>query len=361
MEALSRLKGVDLATHPALQTAVMKMLEARRGTPDFVKIVQDFKITGLNPGLLEVAVKHPAEDSGVAAMRLILASGDVAVVQAALTNHATPDLPDGAHGAGPTDDSLAIKTAMVLGNTGEKQMVPLLLPLVADSHLELALRKQAVKSLAQNREGAAALLQLAGGDKLPGDLKFLAGAELNSVRWPELKAEAARLLPLPRGRNSQPLPPVAELLKMPGNAPNGERVFFRPETGCVNCHCINGRGADVGPALSEIGAKMGRDALYEAILDPSAGIAFGYETWQMELKSGDEAYGIITSETAEELAVKDSKGIITHLKKGEIASRRQLKLSLMPAGLQQTMTTQELVDLVEYLSTLKKAEKGGGR
>ena len=38
----------------------------------------------------------------------------------------------------------------------------------------------------------------------------------------------------------------------------------------------------------------------------------------------------------------------------EITGKDQMKLSIMPAGLQQTMSTQELVDLVEYLSSLKK-------
>jgi putative heme-binding domain-containing protein len=143
---------------------------------------------------------------------------------------------------------------------------------------------------------------------------------------------------------------------MPGDAQRGARVFARPEVGCINCHRVNDKGADLGPALSEIGAKLGKDALYEAILDPSAGIAFGYEAWQIDLKSGDEAYGIIVSETADELVLKDAKAIAIRIKKSDIAARRQSKISLMPAGLQQTMSTQDLVDLVEFLSALKKAK-----
>jgi hypothetical protein len=47
--------------------------------------------------------------------------------------------------------------------------------------------------------------------------------------------------------------------------------------------------------------------------------------------------------------------ISTHYKKADIAKRTKQKLSIMPAGLQQNMTAQELVDLVEYLATLKKS------
>src|SRR6059058_5478217 len=41
IEALSRLKDVDLESNPALKAAVMKVLDSTRGTPNFVKIVQD--------------------------------------------------------------------------------------------------------------------------------------------------------------------------------------------------------------------------------------------------------------------------------------------------------------------------------
>src|SRR4051794_16036494 len=64
IEALSRLKGMDLEANPALKTAVLKVLQSTRGTPDFVRIVQDFQLTGQNTGLLEVALKNPAEETG---------------------------------------------------------------------------------------------------------------------------------------------------------------------------------------------------------------------------------------------------------------------------------------------------------
>ena len=75
------------------------------------------------------------------------------------------------------------------------------------------------------------------------------------------------------------------------------------------------------------------------------------------MKGGEEAYGLIVSDTAEEIAVKTQAGIVTRYKKSDVARREQQKLSLMPAGLQQTMTTGEIVDLVEYLASLKMAVK----
>ena len=150
------------------------------------------------------------------------------------------------------------------------------------------------------------------------------------------------------------MPPIAELVNRKGNPSNGALVFRRETVGCYKCHQIKGEGIDFGPNLSEIGTKLAKDAIYQAILDPSAGISFGYEAWQLDFKNGDDALGLIVSETADEVVLKTVGGITTRYKKSDILRRTKQKLSIMPAGLEQTMSTDELVDLVEYLSSRKK-------
>ena len=330
--------------------------------------------------MLELAIRRPNDSAGVEAMRLLLAEGDLELVKAALAG------------------TNAASVGEALGNTRQQEIVPLLLPLVTESARDVvgaqvvgqalrlsaerlpprtniaggtpgaaggtpapllepmhdvSLRKVAVHALAQLQEGAAALLDLVKAGKLPDDLKFIASAELNGVRWPQIKAGAAELLPLPQGKDAEPLPPISELAKLSGDAVKGAEVFRRETVGCIKCHQVNGEGTDFGPSLSEIGAKLGKDALYESILDPSAGISFGYEAWQIELKNGDEAYGLLVNETADELAIKAIGGIITRYKRVDVVKRQKQKLSIMPAGLERAMSKQELVDLVEYLVRLK--------
>jgi putative heme-binding domain-containing protein len=340
VEALSRLQGIDVNQNPKIKETVLRVLEKTRGTANFVKLVRQFKLTDQDAGLLEVAVQNSASETGVEAMRLILANTNYSILQSTLEG---------------TNVVVAIKAAEAIGNTSQNESTKVLLPLVTTTKSDLPLRKQAVRSLAQTPEGAAGLIRLAKDQKLSEDLKLTASSELSRVRWPAIKAEAATLLPLPQGRNAEPLPPLAELLKLSGDPANGAKIFSSATVGCANCHQVKGQGVDFGPNLTEIGSKLGKDALYEAILDPSAGISFGFEAWQLQLKSGDEAYGLLVSETADELALKAVGGIVTRYKKSEISQRDQMKLSIMPVGLQQAMTTQELVDLVEYLFSLKKA------
>lgn len=337
LEALSRLKGIDLEANPAVKAVVMKLLDQLRGTPQFVELVRKFNIRGQTQSLLEAAVRDPSGTTGVEATRLVLQNGELPALKLALNG------------------TNAVKLAEALGNTDDKEIVPLLEPIVPDTAKPLPLRQQAVRALAKVQEGAAALLELARAQRLPEDLRLTAASELNSVRWDNLKAQAAQLLPLPKSQNTGPLPPISELVKLKGDPLRGAAVFRREIVGCFKCHQINGQGTDFGPNLSEIGTKLAKSAIYESILDPSAGIAFGYEAWDLELKNGDDAVGLIVSETADELALKAVGGIVTRYRKADIARRRKQKLSIMPAGLEQTMSKDELVDLVEYLSSLKKA------
>jgi putative heme-binding domain-containing protein len=339
VEALTRLQNVDLSQNAKLKEAVYKLLEKTRGTANYVKLVQYFKIPNQDRGLLDVALRNSTNETGVAAIRSILANNDFSVLAESLRG---------------TNSDQARQTAELLGNATDKNSVKLLSPLVANQKLDVRVRREAVRSLAKTQEGAISVVNLAKAEKLPEDLKFVAASELNRARWPEIKQQASEVLPLPAGQNSQPLPSISELVKMKGDPSKGAQVFNNPAVACSTCHRVKGQGVDFGPDLSEIGTKLGKDALFEAILDPSAGISFGYEAFQIQLKSGDEAFGLLASETADEIAIKAVGGIVTRYKKAEVAKREQMKLSIMPAGLQQNMSTQELVDLVEYLASLKK-------
>lgn len=340
VEALSRLDPDQVSANPKLKEALNKVLEATRGTPKFAELIRKFKIKDQSPALLELTLANPNETAGIDALRLILESKDFEILKKSLTG---------------TNILLAIKLAEALGNVGENQITPLLEPLIADPKRDSALRKQAVRGLTRTQEGASLVLRLAKEDKLGADIKLVASTELSQVRWPNIQAEAAKVLPRPQTKNSEPLPSIAELVRMKADGAHGAEVFARPDVGCMNCHQVNGKGNDFGPKLSEIGTKLAKEALFEAILDPSAGISFGYEAWQIELKSGDEAYGLIVSETNDEISIKSQNGIVARYRKKDIAKRDKQRTSIMPAGLQQTMSVQDLVDLVEYLTTLKKS------
>ena len=216
LEALGRLKGMDLEANPTVKAVVLKILDQVRGTPQFLEIVRDFNIKGQDGSLMELAAKDPSGPTGAEAMRLVLRDEDLSSLHAGL---------DGTNAAGLIE---------ALGNTGEKDIVPLLKPLVTDLSRPTGLRKTAVQALAKVQEGAAALIDLARDQKLPDDLRLTASMELNNVRWEPLKEQAAQLLPPLKTQSAHPLPPIAELVKLKADPQKGAAVFRRDTVGASN-------------------------------------------------------------------------------------------------------------------------------
>jgi putative heme-binding domain-containing protein len=339
IEALGRLDSALVNSNPALKKRLNQVLDAVRGKPRSVGLIKKFQVQGREADLLAVAAKHPNDPAGVEAMGMVLAGDGKKAVAALLTGK---------------DARQAAAVAHALGNSNNQKVIPLLAPLVVDAAIHANVRKEAVKGLANFEAGAKQLLTLAKTGKLPQNTKFTASLALSTARWPYIKAEAAKVLPPSFGANAKPLPPVAELAKRKGNIANGAKIFLREAVQCARCHKVGDAGIEVGPALTEIGDKLPKTELYAAILDPSAGISFGYEAWLVLMKDGNAAFGIIESETDDEIYVKGPTGAVTKHSKANIKSRTQQPVSLMPPGLHLTLKEAELVDLIEYLSSLRK-------
>ena len=338
LEALRRLKGMDLEANPALKGALLRVLETTRGTAAFVELVRDFAISGQEDGLLEVAAGSAGESARSEAVRLLLDRGGTETLRRGLA-----------------DPSAARRSALIqaLAGTADPRGVALLSEVTNASGTSVPDRAAAIRGLARSEAGARELLRLAAEGRLEEPGRTTAGLALAQSRWPEVRSEASKVLPPPRSADGGELPSVAELVTARGDALRGAKVFAGEQASCSKCHRVGDQGVDFGPALSQIGTKLGRQALYESILDPSSGISFGYEGWEVETRDGEEIFGILASETEEELAIKQQTGVVLRLKKSGVVRRERQKLSVMPAGLASVMGRQDLVDLVEYLTTLK--------
>ena len=147
--------------------------------------------------------------------------------------------------------------------------------------------------------------------------------------------------------------PVSKLIEMKGDKEAGRAVFRNGKgPNCINCHQIENEGKEIGPPLNNIGEKP-KDALYESILAPSAAIQHGFETWTVKTKAGKVFTGVLIGDPEEKITLKTAEGEFIEIPAEDIQRQVKQKASLMPEGLIQTMTTKELVDLVEYLSEQK--------
>lgn len=146
---------------------------------------------------------------------------------------------------------------------------------------------------------------------------------------------------------------LAEKAASLGNVEEGAKHFRAGKGTCMACHKVADFGRSLGPDLTTIGAIRTERDLLESILFPSNTLARDYEAHVIEMADGQSIMGVIRSHTAEGLLVMDVAGQEISLAHERIISNTVLTTSLMPMGLDATMTEQELLDLVAYLRSLK--------
>jgi putative heme-binding domain-containing protein len=208
-------------------------------------------------------------------------------------------------------------------------------------------RRKAIETLALDKEGGSFVIGLAAQGKLAPELKQAAAEVIFRNPDPGVRGLASQHFQRPSFEGAA-FPALAELLKMKGSASRGREVFFSPQAACAQCHEYDGKGRSIGPALTTIGGKMGREAIFDSVLNPSAGIAFGYEPWVVTTKDQQTVTGFILGD-GENVLIRDVAGEHRMIPAKEIAHREKQKTSIMPDNIALGMKPQELVDLVEFL------------
>ncbi|MBM4075337.1 MAG: c-type cytochrome, partial [Planctomycetes bacterium] len=322
--------------------AIDRVLDAKKGTSQFVRFVDQFRVQSRFPELLTMAQTKPDQQLGIDAIRVLLGHNQAELLSTALR---------------ATSGSTAMATATALSGSGEAAAAQLLLPLVKDLSVSADTRREAVKGAARTREGIDEIVRIAR-QKRPEDETLVPAlsAALAGSSFDDVRQLASTIYPPLPGKNDQPLPVLSDLAKQKGNSSSGGKLFATIAK-CNTCHVVNGEGKDVGPNLSEIGAKLSRQALFESIIFPSAGISHNYESWTLALHDGTTATGIIISEDGDKITLKGNDAIVRSINKKEVDERKKNSISLMPADLTKLVTREELVDVVEYLTTLKQARK----
>ncbi|WP_026969028.1 DUF7133 domain-containing protein [Algoriphagus terrigena] len=136
-----------------------------------------------------------------------------------------------------------------------------------------------------------------------------------------------------------------------GDPAMGKTLFT--SQGCIACHAIEAGQVMKGPFMGQIGSIMNRDQIVESILKPNASISQGFASVQITTNDGKFYMGFVTAESAQELTIRDITGTATKLEKKNIKERKELENSMMPAGLANSLSYEELASLVNFLSQQK--------
>ncbi len=334
--ALQHLDIKSVKNSPIAQKALKELLKNVAGTSEYIDLVRKYELKSENKELLLMAINQSNKPEGRNAADVLLKAGGASMVWKVLNEK------DSAR-------SNALLTS--LGKVGSKESVNILQTIVLSPKYPLALRKQAAGKIGESGSGEDLVLTLLKTKKVPTVLIPDAVASVQDSWRKAIRTEASSYLPNAPANTTKKEPVIADLSALKANAAEGKKVFLNT---CSVCHQVNKEGLDFGPNLTEIGTKYPKEGLLESIVHPSKGISFGYESWEIKLKDGSAMSGIIRSKTESDVDLRLPGGASQKIKTSDIKAMKDLKVSMMPEGLHESMSLQDLANLLEYLKTLKK-------
>ncbi|MDA1142666.1 MAG: NPCBM/NEW2 domain-containing protein [Planctomycetota bacterium] len=203
-----------------------------------------------------------------------------------------------------------------------------------------------------------------GGGHFKNFLKMVhkeATARLSEPQKEALKAQLAAK-PKPQAESFAPRNhvrawTVADLKPKLGRVETG-RSFIRGKTlfkqVCMSCHLFQGKGGALGPDLTSVGNKYDYSSILTEIIEPSKVISDQHASVILRLKDDTIVVGreLGGDDDTLNMAVNQLKpDEVTVIKKSDIAERKVSPISMMPPTLLNTLTEEEILDLIMFLAS----------
>jgi putative heme-binding domain-containing protein len=133
-----------------------------------------------------------------------------------------------------------------------------------------------------------------------------------------------------------------------GDYERGRELFFGDQLKCAICHRLRGEGGAIGP---DLGNLISRDAgsVLRDIKEPSASINPDFVAYQLTQRDDSELTGFIRTQDADSLHFVAADGKETVVRAPDVKELRPSSLSLMPAGLLDTLNDGQIRDLLTFL------------
>ncbi len=319
---------IDNATFKALLTNVLKSL-------------------GSSTDYLDIVEKYDLKDQKANLEKLLIESDDPKIytkVASILNNMSGILLLKNV----PKESNLSLEQKALkisrLASTGGDLVSKQLVLFLQNRNLPLILRKSATLAM-QSYGSDVVLWRLMKVNKFPAELLPEAKTVLSHTYHNDLKVAFQQQYP---SNNETVKLENLDFLNTKGDEAAGKKLY---SLYCATCHQINTEGVGFGPGLSNIGSKLSKGAIYNAIVNPSQGISFGYEATLLTLKDGSQLQGIVTSKNASEIMIKyPGSAELQKIAMSSVVKSEILKTSVMPAF---PLQKKEYQDLVSYLYSLK--------
>ncbi|MGI9544888.1 MAG: PVC-type heme-binding CxxCH protein [Cyclobacteriaceae bacterium] len=335
--ALGQMSQEYVQNSGKVKNVLQSVLPSLKGTPEFLAIVRNQRLTNQSEALLDMGKSGNDPDLAQEATNLVIELNGLDIVKEAIEQG---------------DSQTKKKLLLAVGSNQSKESHDYLESLLPSQ--DAMMQKAALESLSKTWGGQHRIFAQVKDGTIPEVIKKPAAVLLLGAFNGDIRRQITELLSTSSGASDIELAPIAELVQLNGDLEKGAEIFNQY---CNNCHQVQGEGTNYGPSLTEIGSKLAKEAIYGSILHPSAGINFGYEGFTVQLEDGSSATGFISSETEEAITLRMMGGTTKEISRGQVEKMEALDQSLMPEGLHLAMSQQDLVNLVSYLTSLKTNEE----
>jgi cytochrome c oxidase cbb3-type subunit 3 len=143
-----------------------------------------------------------------------------------------------------------------------------------------------------------------------------------------------------------------DIVKLPGDPVKGKQ-YYDTKGGCSTCHIAAGKGGNMGPDLTDIGARRSAAYLREALLDPGAAVPQGFLVVSLTTRDGKRVRGVRSNEDSFTIQLRDASNAFHSFRKNQLTElKKEFGTSLMP-GYRDVFGASEIDDLVAYLAGLR--------
>jgi putative membrane-bound dehydrogenase-like protein len=177
------------------------------------------------------------------------------------------------------------------------------------------------------------------------DVPWARKAQLLRHQDPKIRARATALLGGAAGSRKEAIASYRKALDLPGDAARGRIVFGRT---CSNCHRLGGEGHEVGPDLEAV-RRQAPEQILTSILDPNREVSPNYLEYMVTTQDGRTTSGVIVAETVTGVTLRRAGGAEETVLRRDIEEMAGTNRSLMPEGLEQSVSVQEMADLLAFL------------
>ncbi|MHC4880307.1 MAG: PVC-type heme-binding CxxCH protein [Planctomycetota bacterium] len=164
-----------------------------------------------------------------------------------------------------------------------------------------------------------------------------------------IAARVNRLFVVSRKSRQEVVERYQAALQAKGNAERGKAVFKK---NCSACHKLEGVGRAIGADLKGI-RQRGMASVLLNVLDPNREVKPEFMTYTLLTNDGRSVAGMIGSETANDLVIRQLDGNDVEVRRADIELLQNSGLSFMPEGLEKTVSVEQMADLLSYLNSIE--------